>query len=319
MDLISTLGSTFTTDQLKVNTDIANGKNIWFDMMEADYQYTMECNAIIACMEEMNNAAETVDFFSLENYEAGIEGFISDAWFKFIQFVKKVVAHVKVMFNHFWSGINRKQAYLEDMKIKLRGSSNFNWLELRDTELIGYNPERFHTVLKMCEKIETVLEKVFKNSEFNLDDIRDFVIYGIEFENGLVKKDGVKNEYLYDAKKFNLGLEPNADKSLGLLGWTEEVTLKMLEQLLGHLQFHNQKDYLFIKFQYATEALIRQKENDKSYDRDQITRLRNTIQTTTSMMLYLTKLINTCTDQMIRMCHALEKKEVARPKQEVEW
>ena len=319
MDFLTTLGSSLTPDQMKVNTDLANGKSIWFDMMEADYQYTIECDILTSYLEEMNDATEIVNFFSLENYEEGLEGFISDTWFKFVQFVKKVVAHVKVMFNHFWTGINRKEAYLKDMKVKLRGSGNFNWLAMRDTELVGYNPERFGIVLKVCDKIQEVLEKVFKDSEFSLDDIRDFTSYGIEFENGLIKKDGVKSEYTYDAKKFNLGLDPNADKSLGLLGWTEELTLKCLDDLLGHLKFHNQKDYLFIKFQYATEALIRQKENDTTSTREQINRLRNTIQTTTSMMLYITKLINTCTDQMVRMCRALEKEEIEEPRQEVEW
>lgn len=319
MDLLTSLGSDLTLDQLKINSDLSVGKDIWRDMVEADYLYTLEYEWIQAFLEESNNAKEIVNYFALENYEQGLEGFIGDAWFKFVQFVKKVIAHIKVMFNHFWSGINRKEAYLRNMKIKLRGSSHFNWLKLRDTELIGYNADTFEKVLKICEKIESLLSKLFADNNLDLDDNRDFVIYGIEFEKGLIKKDGVSSQYFYDAKKFDLGIRPNADKALGLVGWNEDSVLRMLDALVEHLKFHNKKDYLFIQFEHAMEALIRRKEHETNIDRDQINRLRNTIQTATSIMLHLTKLINTCTNQMVKMCNILETEDAPKPKQEVEW
>lgn len=317
MDFLSILGSELTPDQIKSNSEFSENKNNIPAIMEADYNLLINQSNIASFMSETSIATDIVEYFALENFELGMEGFLGNLWFKFVQFIKKLLDHIAVMFTHFFTGINRKAVYLDSMKIKLQTSKEFNWMGLHSATIRAYDPESFHDILSACELMQKVLIHLFDDKEFDLDSISDFSKYGISFEKGCVKKNGLGDKY--SPSEFDLGYRMQSDITLGKMGWDGAKVAKLCDELCNQLKFHKDKDYLFIKYKYAMESLVRNKEQEKSVDREYVNKITQTVKSATSILLYITRLINECSSQMVAMCKILESTPDKEPNRNVEY
>lgn len=273
-------------------------------VMDSTAQYKRERAELLFLLAESDTEIQMLGCFALENFESGMEGFVGDLWFKFIQLVKRIIGQVRVMIQHFLDGINGSKRYLEAMRVTLRGGNLLNWDKMFGSTVDAYDTRTFQEALDASEIMEGVLRDLFKNPSFDLDGITKFQKWGITFSNGRVIRD---HQEPSSATSFDLDFNSNSLVPLRKLGWNQSYTVTLLDQLISHLEFHNEKDYLFVDFKSAAETLIRKGEHDSQQDPEKIRKMSNSIRTASAIIVYLTSTITFMSNQMVSMMKLLEE------------
>ena len=305
MDLLSTLGSSFNEYELKANEIAAKGdQDLFLSILEQDYKFSEAIEELKNCLFETNDFNTNIGYFSLENWENGTEGLIGDAWFNFVQFVKKVVRTIRTALNHFFSGMTLRLKYMESMKVKLHNVRELNIMEFSGTITPAYTKNDFIDLFRGLESVRRTLNSLFMKQDFDIDGIMEFRNYGITFVNGAINKD-IGNDM--KSTVFDLGYKQDASKEIGKLGWTIDAIPGVLDRLIEFVKYDLSKDYDYVKFQSAMDRLIRNHENSAKTDWDEIRRLTNIAKTISAMVSYNATTVWKMSKQMVTMLKALEK------------
>ena len=305
MDLLSVLGDHMSPIELESNKIAAKGdQDLFFAILENDYKFSEAIEELKSLSSNMNEDEISFGYFSLENWESGVEGLIGDAWFNFVQFVKKVVRTIRTALNHFFSGMTLRLRYMEKMKIKLLNVRDLNVEAFEHSTTPAYSKNDFIDLFRGLEIVRRTLNSLFMKQDFDLDGIMEFRQYGITFVNGAVHRDLGDNTR---SSIFDLGYKQDATKELFKLGWNFSALPGALDKLIEFTKYDLQKDFDFIKFQSAMDKLIRSKEKEAKTDWDEIRRLTNIAKTVSSMVSYNANTIWKMSRQMVTMLKALEE------------
>ena len=306
MDILTSIGSQFDPMELQINSVASKGApDIFFNIYEHDYRYTEAMEDLFSLCFSLTENEFSTNYFSLENWENGMEGLIGDAWFNFVEFVKKIVKTIKTAITHFLQGMGFKLRYLEDMRIKLRNSSNkFNILNFENTTILAFSKSEYEDSFRALDLLRRTLDTLFNKQDFDLDGIMEFRQYGIVFNRGAIVKDIGNGQ---SSSEFSFGFKQEAGKTLDRLGWNMSTLVPMLDRLVEVLKYDLKKDFEYIRFQGAMNKLVRTKEHEAKKDYEEIRRLTNITKSMASMVSYNTNLTWKLTRQMIGMLKALEE------------
>jgi hypothetical protein len=286
----------------KVNISFISESTVFSRMIAADYMYAAARNDLV--IDTLGSYTETdyvIDLFS-NDMTNGLEGFISDMWFKFVQFVKRIIANTGVMFKHFVNGLTSKNAYLETRYNDLFGMHP-DVSGMLTFVASAYTPTNFKTMIDLIGLVEKVLGQVLAKPDLDLDSVTDFAKHGITFRNGRV----YKNSTLSRAS-FSFNIDQVNQRSMVAIGWNSSNFLPHLKLLLDKLDFNDDKDYMFVDFKSNMERLVRKTERSANADSDVIRRLTNTITTVSEMMVFTTDTYKQLTGQMVAMVKAAKDK-----------
>lgn len=305
MDILTSIGSQLDPLELQTNAIASKGaEHIFFNMYEHDYRYTEALEELTSLCSSLSDQELSINYFSLENWEDGMEGLIGDAWFNFVEFVKKVVRTIKTAITHFFQGMGFKLRYLEDMRIKLRNTSNqFNIVNFENATMLAFTKSDYEDAFRALDLLRRTLDTLFNKQDFDLDGIMEFRQYGIVFNRGAVVKDLGNGQ---SSSEFSFGFKQEAGKTLDRLGWNLSTLVPMLDRLVEVLKYDLKKDFEYIRFQSAMNKLIRTKDQEVKKDYEEIRRLTNITKSMASMVSYNTSLTWKLTRQMIGMLRALE-------------
>ena len=305
MDILTAIGSQMDPLELQSNAVASKGDNqLFLDIYEQDYLYSEAIEELHDLMSTLTNEESSLNFFAMERWDNGMEGIIGDAWFNFVEFVKKVVRTIKTAITHFMQGMGFKLRYLEDMRIKLRGSGRFNIANFENATMMAYSKNDYEEIFRALALLRRTLDTLFNKQDFDLDGIMDFRQYGIVFVQGAVVKGlGADNH----SSEFSFGFKQDSTKSLYKLGWNFSNVGPALDRLVEVLRYDLKKDFEYIRFQSAMDKLIRSKGNEKTKDYEEIRRLTNITKSMAAMVSYNTNLTWKITRQMISMLKALEE------------
>lgn len=305
MDLYTVLGASLSQEDLQTNLIASKGedKSI-LAIYESFTDYEHAKQELLDALENFDSSY-TESYFSLENWETGFEGVIGDLWFKFVQFIKRIVAHLGVMWDHFVNGNSRQKRYLEQMRLTIKSIAKpLNWSAFGDASGLLYTPYEFDDLLKICSKVEVVLTSIYRKNDFELDSIMDFDSYGITFKDNRLINRNEKDEYA--TPKFYVGIEPKT-MTYKRAGWNPSNFSGMLDKLIDRLEFNIEKDFKFIQFKDSMEKLIHRGGGDGSkYEPEKVMRLTSSIKSVVAMCNFLTGSINSMAKQMVLGCKALE-------------
>lgn len=306
MDLYTALSGSFTEEDRQTNLIASLGENIAHAAMYDSFiGYEQTKQELLDTLDDFDNSCIAESYFCMENWDTGMEGVFKDLWFKFVQFIKRIVNHIRVMWDHFVNGNSRSKRYLERMNVELKsGLKPLNWMAFADTTGLIYTPYEFEELLRLCTKIETVLTTIYRKNDFELDSVMDFDTYGITFKDNRLVQKGVQDEYR--TPKFEINIQPKT-MSYKRAGWSSSVFAGILGKLIAILEFNIEKDFKFIQFQDSMEKLIHRGGSDGSkYDPEKITRLTNAIRSVVAMCNFMSDTINKLSQQMVLGCKALE-------------
>lgn len=304
MNILGVIGEHLDPIEAKVNAIASKGTDaVFLEIYEHDYRFSEAIEELNSLLPELSLSETNINFFSLENWDNGIEGLIGDMWFNFVEFVKKVVRTIKTAISHFLQGTRFRLNYFEDMRIKLRGNINFNILNFESTTTLAYSKTDFEEILRALDILRRTLNTLFNKQDFDLDGIMEFRQYGIVFNKGAVVKDLGTGQR---SSQFDLGFNQVAGKSLDRLGWNMSALVPMLDRLVEVVKYDLKKDYEFIRFQSAMDKLIRTKEQEAKRDYDEIHRLTNITKSMAAMVSYNATTTWKLTRQMVTMLKALE-------------
>ena len=305
MDILSSIGSQLDPLELQVNEIAAKGNDlVFFNIYEHDYRYSEAMEELNVLLSSLTEEELSCNYFSLENWEGGMEGLIGDAWFNFVEFIKKVVRTIKTAISHFIQGMGFKLKYLENMRIKLRGDLNsFNIMNFESTKMLAYTKADYEELFRALDLLRRTLDTLFNKQDFDLDGIMDFRQYGIVFNNGAIVRDLGNGQ---KSSEFTFDINQVGNKDLSQLGWNTSTLIPMLDRLVEVLRYDMKKDFDYIRFQGAMDKLIRNKTNEKKRDYEEIRRLTNIARSMAAMVSYNTNITWKMVRQMIGMLKALE-------------
>ena len=313
MDILSSIGSQLDPLELQVNEVAAkNPDHVFLNIFEYDYRYSEALEELNTLLTSNTEQDFSYNYFSLENWDGGMEGLIGDAWFNFVEFIKKVVRTIKTAISHFIQGMGFKLKYLEDMRIKLRSGKEFNILEFESTKMMAYTKADYESLFRALDLLRRTLDTLFNKQDFDLDGIMDFRQYGIVFNNGAIVRDLGNDQ---KSSEFSFGYKQVGNKDLGQLGWNMSSIVTMLDKLVEVLRYDMKKDFDYIRFQSAMDKLIRDKTNEKKRDYEEIRRLTNIAKSMAAMVAYNTNITWKMTRQMTGMLKALEA-PVKKPRED---
>ena len=304
MNILDTIGSQLDPTDMQINKVAAEGMNSMFlQMYEHEYRFFEAIEELNSFMPEFTKRESDLNFFSLENWDNGMEGVIGDMWFNFVQFIKKVIRAIKTAVEHFFKGIGFRLRYFEDMRIKLRGNNNFNIGNFESTTTMAYSKSDYEDLFRALDCLRRTLNSLFSKQDFDLDGIMDFRQYGIVFVNGAVVKDLENGRR---SSEFDLGFKRDATKPLYRLGWNMSAIMPMLDRLVETIKYDMKKDFEYIRFQSAMDRLVRTKEQEARKDYNEIHRLTNITKSMAAMIAYNTSTTWKMSSQMAVMLKALE-------------
>lgn len=305
MDLLYTLGESLNPLELKANEIASKGDtDLFLAIFEHDYKFAEDIENLKNYINELDETNIYFGYFSLENWNNGTEGLISDAWFNFVQFVKKVVRTIRTALNHFFSGMTLRLRYMEKMKINLHTVQTFNIDEFSSTITPAYSRNDFIDLFGGLESVRRTLNSLFLKQDFDIDGIMEFHKYGITFVNGAIVRDLGNNS---KSSIFDLGFKQDASKEITKLGWSFNAIPEALSRLIEFVKYDLQKDFEYVKFQSAMDKLIRNHEKSAKTDWDEIRRLTNIAKTISAMVSYNATTVWKMSKQMVTMLKALEK------------
>lgn len=304
MNILGIIGDQLDPIEAKVNSVAAKGDEaIFLEIYEHDYRFSEAIEELNNLLPELSTTEININYFSLENWDNGVEGLIGDMWFNFVEFVKKVIRTIKTAIAHFIQGTRFRLNYFEDMRIKLRASNNFNILNFENTTTLAFSKTDFEEVLRALDILRRTLNSLFNKQDFDLDGIMEFRQYGIVFNRGAIVKDLGSGQ---KSSQFDLGFNQVAGKTLDRLGWNMSALVPMLDRLVEVVKYDLKKDYEYIRFQGAMDKLIRTKEHEAKRDYEEIHRLTNITKSMAAMVSYNASMTWKLTRQMVTMLKALE-------------
>ena len=304
MDILESIGSQLDPHELEANEIASKGSDLVFlNIYEHDYRFYEAMEDLKGLLSSLTEKEFSVNYFSLENWDNGMEGLIGDAWFNLVEFIKKVVRTIKTAISHFIQGMGFKLRYLEDMRIKLRGGTQFNILNFDNTKMLAYSKSDYEELFRALDILKRTLDSLFNKQDFDLDGIMEFRQYGIVFNQGAIVRDMGNGQR---SSEFSFGIKQVGDKALNQLGWSMSSLTPMLDRLVEVVRFDMKKDFDYIRFQGAMDKLIRNKTNEQKRDYEEIRRLTNIAKSMAAMVSYNTNITWKMTRQMIGMLKALE-------------
>ena len=303
MDLLTSIGSVMDPKDLKFNQLAARGEDIVsLEVSNSDYFLFDSLNELSLYFQE--EFMPETNFFSLENWDNGLEGMLSDAWFKFVQFVKRIVRTIKTAITHFITGVSRRLRYFKEMKVEIRGKA-LNWEAFYELKTMAYTYRDFEELIRALNIVKKTLNTMFGKQDFDLDSIMDFREWGITFVNGAV----YKNEREESDHKFDLGYTRVGNKTMYELGWRDTNLTDVVDKFCDILEYDIKKDYDYVRFQSAMDTLIRDTENSKSTNGkyEEIRRLHNIVLSVSKMVQYCISTTWNMGSQLELMLRALQK------------